>query len=364
VRAVFYRVLRSRMFSERVLIIGTGPLAHMVVEAVEAEPSGRYRIVGLADDGTGVGAAFPQYPVLGPLEDLGRVIDTVRPDRIVVALQERRGKLRVNPLLEARLRDIEVEEGAELYERLTGKLAIESLTPASLIFCRDFRRRPLVEVMAHGISVATALVALVVFAPLLALIAIAIKLDSEGPVFFVQERVGRLGRPFRLIKFRTMREAPGDHSEWAADNGFRITRVGHWLRKFRFDELPQFANILRGDMDLVGPRPHPTCNFSLFVTVLRNSPECGEQIPYYSLRSVVRPGMTGWAQVRYRYANNLEEEIEKMRYDLYYVKHRSVWLDLRILADTLKTVVMGHGAGERSRVSVGEPQWQLVVRPR
>jgi exopolysaccharide biosynthesis polyprenyl glycosylphosphotransferase len=363
VRAVFYRVLRSRVFSERVLIIGAGPLAHMVVDAVEAEPSGRYRIVGLADDGTGVGEAFPQYPVLGPLEDLDRVIDAVRPDRVVVALQERRGRLRVNPLLEARLRDIEVEEGAELYERLTGKLAIESLTPASLIFCRDFRRHPATEAVAHAISVATALAALIVLAPLLGLIALAIRLDSDGPVFFVQERVGRRGKPFPLVKFRTMRDLPGDHSEWAADNGFRITRVGHWLRKFRLDELPQVVNILRGDMDLVGPRPHPMCNFSLFVTVLRNSPECGEQIPYYSLRSVVRPGMTGWAQVRYRYANNLEEEIEKMRYDLYYVKHRSLWLDLRILADTLKTVVMGHGAGEHDTSAERRDAWQLVIRP-
>ena len=131
------------------------------------------------------------------------------------------------------------------------------------------------------------------------------------------------------------------HSEWECDNADRITRVGLRLRRFRLDELPQFVNVLRGDMDLVGPRPHPVSNFSLFVTVLRNSPECGEQIPYYSIRSMARPGITGWAQVRYRYANNLEEEIEKMRYDLYYVKHRSLWLDLRILADTVKTVLGG-----------------------
>jgi lipopolysaccharide/colanic/teichoic acid biosynthesis glycosyltransferase len=130
------------------------------------------------------------------------------------------------------------------------------------------------------------------------------------------------------------------------DNSDRITRLGYWLRRFRLDEIPQFINVVRGEMDLVGPRPHPVTNFSLFVTVLRNSPECGEQIPYYSLRATVRPGITGWAQVRYRYANNLEEEIEKVRYDLYYVKHRSVWLDLRILADTVKTVISGHGAIE------------------
>jgi len=141
-----------------------------------------------------------------------------------------------------------------------------------------------------------------------------------------------------------MRDQEGAPSEWAGDNAHRITRLGRWLRALRLDELPQFVNVLRGDMDVVGPRPHPGSNFSLFVTVLRNLPECGEEIPYYSLRSMVRPGITGWAQVRYRYANNLEEEIEKMRYDLYYIKHLSLWLDLRILFDTVKIVLFGRGS--------------------
>jgi lipopolysaccharide/colanic/teichoic acid biosynthesis glycosyltransferase len=142
-----------------------------------------------------------------------------------------------------------------------------------------------------------------------------------------------------------MHTATGSTSEWAKDNGERITRVGRWLRKFRLDELPQFVNILRGDMNLVGPRPHPASNFELLVLVSRNAPACGEAIPYYTVRSMVRPGITGWAQVRYRYANDLEEEIEKLRYDLYYIKHLSVWLDLRILFDTVKIVLLGRGTG-------------------
>jgi len=139
---------------------------------------------------------------------------------------------------------------------------------------------------------------------------------------------------FRLIKFRTMRVETKSRSEWAHDNCDRITRVGKWLRKFRLDEIPQFMNVIRGDMNLVGPRPHPVSNLELF----------GEGIPYYSLRSAVRPGITGWAQIRLGYANNLEEETEKMRYDLYYIKHLSFWLDLRILFDTVKTVLSGRGA--------------------
>jgi lipopolysaccharide/colanic/teichoic acid biosynthesis glycosyltransferase len=175
---------------------------------------------------------------------------------------------------------------------------------------------------------------LVVLAPLLAVIALAIKLDSRGPLLFVHQRVGWRGRRFKLLKFRTMRPASGNTTEWARDNGDRITRVGKWLRRFRLDELPQFINIIRGDMNLVGPRPHPVSNFELFL----------DRIPYYSLRAAIRPGVTGWAQVRYGYANNLEEETEKMRYDLYYIKHMSLRLDLRILAETARIVLLGRGS--------------------
>jgi lipopolysaccharide/colanic/teichoic acid biosynthesis glycosyltransferase len=172
---------------------------------------------------------------------------------------------------------------------------------------------------------------LIVLLPLFALIALAIRMDSEGPVLFVHDRVGARGRRFKLLKFRTMRPGEGRTSEWVRDNENRITRVGGWLRKYRLDELPQLINVVRGDMNLVGPRPHPVSNFKLFM----------EKIPYYSLRSIVRPGVTGWAQVRQGYANGLEEETEKMRYDLYYIKHMSLWLDLRILFQTVQTVLGG-----------------------
>ncbi|HEV8441358.1 MAG TPA: sugar transferase [Methylomirabilota bacterium] len=367
-RAAFYHIRRLQPFVKRVLIVGSNPQAYKVVEAIEQDGSGRYTIVGVADDAGGVGEPLSRYPVVGPLHRLEKIIEATRPDRIVVALQDRRGRLPVPPLLEARLCGIVVEEGAELYERLTGKIAIESLTPSSLIFSPAFRPPALAMAVGRTLSLAVAVVGLVALAPLFALIALLIRSDSAGPVFFVQERVGLGGRRFNLIKFRTMHVTGAAISEWACDNSDRITRVGYWLRRFRLDELPQFVNILRGDMDLVGPRPHPATNFSLFVTVLRNSPECGQQIPYYSLRSLARPGITGWAQVRYRYANNLEEEIEKVRYDLYYVKHRSLWLDLRILADTVKTVVSGRGAVDLEAPPIegrigAAPVWELAANP-
>jgi putative polysaccharide export protein (PEP-CTERM system associated) len=206
--------------------------------------------------------------------------------------------------------------------------------------------------MARLLSIVVALVALCVTAPLLAVVALAVRLSSPGPIFFRQRRIGLYGRPFTLIKFRTMRHDQVKRSEWEGDNRDAVTRVGKWLRAFRLDEVPQFINILVGDMNLVGPRPHPITNFELFTLVARNLNELsGAAISCYELRTLIRPGLTGWAQVRYRYANNLEEELEKLRYDLYYVKRISFWLDLRILLETAK-VLRGQSTRE---VTVSKP---------
>jgi len=207
-----------------------------------------------------------------------------------------------------------------------------------------FRAAMLQQLVARTMSLAVALAALIVLSPILAIIALAIKLDSPGPVLFQQTRVGAQGRPFTLLKFRTMR-AGTRRSEWELDNRDQVTRVGKWLRRFRLDELPQFVNILRGEMNLVGPRPHPVSNLELFTLVARNLTELtGAAIGCYALRQIVRPGITGWAQVRYQYANNLDEEIEKLRYDLYYVKHMSPWLDLRVLFETFRVLLQRRGA--------------------
>ena len=331
-RAITYAIMRSRSLTDRLLVVGSGPLAARLITEITSRPDAG-TVVGVVSDG-GPGAAGPaDIPVFPSTQTMAESIGAVRPHRIIVALSERRGRLPVNELLKARAAGIRVEDGIEVYERLTGQVALESLRPSNLLFSTDFRKSRVDVAAGRAISIAVAAAGLLATAPLMALIALAIKLESRGPVFFRQERVGLQGRAFTLIKFRTMREGNAA-SEWVGDNEDRITVIGRLLRKFRLDELPQFLNIVRGDMNLVGPRPHPVSNFQLFM----------ERIPYYGLRATVRPGVTGWAQIRLGYANNLEQETEKMRYDLYYIKRLSLWFDLRILFDTVKVVLLGHGA--------------------
>ncbi|MGH7349627.1 MAG: exopolysaccharide biosynthesis polyprenyl glycosylphosphotransferase, partial [Candidatus Rokuibacteriota bacterium] len=310
--------------------------ARTLIHEIEARPHYRYAIVAVAGEaGAGDEPSLP-YPLVGPLERLDKIIEDVRPDRIIVALTERRGRMPMRQLLDAEAHGIVVEDGLQTYEHFTGKLAIETLTPSFLIFSGAFRKSRLLLAARRAASLMVASVGLVLTAPLMLLIALAIKLDSGRPIFFVDERAGRGGHPFKLIKFRTMRDQTGADAQsvWQRDDSARITRVGRWIRKLRLDELPQFWNILNGDMDLVGPRPE----------MFRNVKTMNEHIPYYSLRHVIRPGLTGWAQVRYGYSVSLEQVTEKMRHDLFYIKHMSLWLDLRILMDTVKSVIFGRGA--------------------
>jgi exopolysaccharide biosynthesis polyprenyl glycosylphosphotransferase len=317
--------------AQRTLIVGSSAVAVKIIEEIAARPPSPYRVVGVVEE-TGSGPAFPFGGlIVGTVANLGDLIHELQPDQIVVSLNDRRGRLPMMDLVEARVRGIDVEDGVDFYERLTGKIAIEALTPSGLVSSRHFRKSHADLAFGHALSLLVSAIALLLFLPLLLLIAVAIKLDSHGPVLFVQERAGAGGRRFKLLKFRTMRPCERSTSEWVRDNNDRITRVGIVLRKYRFDELPQLVNVLRGEMNLVGPRPHPASNVRLFT----------ERIPYYSLRAVVRPGLTGWAQVRQGYANGLEEETEKMRYDLYYIKHMSSWLDLRILCSTVRTILSG-----------------------
>ena len=333
---------------ERILILGMTPLVEQLLVEVGRRPACGTLVVGILDEVVPVAAVAPGV-TLGPLSRLGPLVEELQPDRIVVAFAERRGRMPARALLDTYIsRGVIVEDATEFYERFSGKLALEWLTPMRVVATGKFQPRASQRLCARLTSVVVAMMAIVITAPLLALIAIAIKLDSRGPVLFTQRRVGLRGQPFTLWKFRTMRSGER-RSEWEGDNRDHVTRVGRWLRRFRLDELPQFANILHGDMNLVGPRPHPVTNLELLTLVARNLNEvAGAAFGCYALRLVVPPGLTGWAQVRYRYANNLDEEIEKLRYDLYYIKHMSPWLDLRIVAETAAVMLRGRGATERA----------------
>ena len=316
----------SRHSSERVLVLGSSSLAIRLLEELDARGSSVAWLVEKTFDPR----VFPnlRFVPRGDLRSLSSTASEFRPNRVIMALAEARNEL-MQELLRLQARRVRIEVRSDAYERLTGKFALEHLHPSYLIFSRKFAASEGSDRCARLVSIALTAVGLALTLPLFPIIAIAIKLTSRGPVFFVHQRIGLDDKSFALYKFRTMTEYAGRTSEWVSDNAERVTAVGHWLRKYRLDELPQFWNILRGDMNLIGPRPHPVTNQRLFE----------REIPYYQMRSMVRPGLTGWAQTRYGYANDLNSEIEKMRFDLYYIANRSAWLDLRILLDTVKTVL-------------------------
>ena len=329
------------LFAKRVLILGTGSTASMLIEDIESQREPRYVVVGVVD------LIVPGGPIanrwLGSFAELPAIVQRVRPTHIVLASDDRRAYLPIEALLQSRVRGILVEDTIDFDERLTGTMAIEALSPDRLVLSKGFRNSGATHGTARALSVIAATIGLVAVAPLLAIIALAVKLDSRGPVFFFQNRAGRDGRPFRLVKIRTMQVGGELRTEWIKDNEDRVTRLGKWLRRFRVDELPQLLNVLRGEMNLIGPRPHPTSNTQMFE----------QRIAFYRLRSAVLPGITGWAQVRYGYANTLEEETEKMRYDLFYIKNRSLWLDMRIVFETAGIMIWGGGAS-RVRRAMGD----------
>jgi sugar transferase (PEP-CTERM system associated) len=255
-------------------------------------------------------------------------------DCIVVAVDDRRG-LDVRELLSCRLRGLDVFDAPAFAERALKKIPVGLARPSDLVFSDGFGRPAWLLFARRAVSLAAALVLFVCALPILVAAALLTKLDSPGPIFYTQKRVGAHGRVFEMLKFRTMyvgAETMG--AVWASKNDPRVTRVGRWLRRFRVDELPQIINVLKGEMGIVGPRPERP----EFVSKLRT------MIPYYDLRALVPPGITGWAQIRYPYAASLEEAREKLQYDLFYVKHLSVLLDLVILFHTAKVVLFGRGA--------------------
>ena len=324
---------------ERLLLVGTSPAAvSLARELHEHRHELGVEIVGFVDaDPRLLGTPVVNPGVIGLIDDIPSIVRDKSVDRVVVSLSDARGKLPMEKLLEMKLDGVTFDHLASVYEEFMGKIAVENLRPSWLIFSSGFRKSRIHAASKRAVDIVASVLALVVGLPVMAAIALAVRLTSNGPVLYHQRRVGHLGHIFDVHKFRTM----GTDAEattgpvWASKEGdTRVTSIGHWLRRARLDELPQFWNVLKGQMSLVGPRPERP-EFVEDLTRL---------IPYYGQRHVVRPGITGWAQVRYTYGASTEDALQKLQYDLYYIKNSSIALDFFIIFDTIKTVIRRKGA--------------------
>jgi sugar transferase (PEP-CTERM system associated) len=322
---------------ERLLLVGTSDGAVSLARELFERTDLGVNIVGFIDpDPSRVGVALLNPGVIGTIEDIPAIVRARNVDRVVVSLSDARGKLPMDKLLEMKLDGVSFDHLASVYEQYTGKIAVENLRPSWLIFSEGFKKSRLLNVLKRLMDIACAVVGLTLLLPLMVLVAIAVRASSRGAVFFHQQRVGQRGRVFMVHKFRSMREdAEKDTGAvWAKANDRRVTPIGQFLRRTRLDELPQLWNVLRGDMSIVGPRPERP-EFVQSLTL---------EIPFYRQRHTVRPGLTGWAQVCYTYGASVEDAMEKLQYDLFYIKNMSIGLDLFVIAKTVKTVLMREGA--------------------
>lgn len=331
----FYLVARGP--HTNLLVLGTGNLAREAVREILAHPELGINVLGFVGDNPKmVGVSIVNPKVIGVFEDLPELMARHRIDHIVVGLQDRRGKLPIKELLDFKTRGVAIEDATTFYERVAGKIPIENLKPSWMVFNAGFSVTKRALMKKRILSILVSSVMLLLTLPVMLLLIVLIKLGSKGPAFYRQERVGQDGKIFTLIKFRSMCANAEEESGpvWSKDADDRITRIGRLMRRMRLDELPQFINVLRGDMSLVGPRPERPH----FVQQL------AESIPFYPLRHVVKPGITGWAQTNYGYANTLENTVEKLQYDLFYIKNMSLALDSLILLETIKTVLVRKGS--------------------
>ena len=329
-RKMFLALNRSGRLAERALILGAGPLSAVLSREIASRPEWGVRLTGYVgrpwdteDDGC---------RRLGGAEELVSIVERERIREVIVTMAERRGRLPVEQLLDLKTKGVVVRDGADVYESLTGKVPLESLRLSWLLFSPGFQLSRRRRFFKRALSLFLSGSGLVLTSPLLILTAVAVRLESKGPVIFRQERVGESGQIFKLNKFRSMKEG-ADPDKPAEENDSRFTRVGKWIRRTRLDELPQLYNILRGDMYFVGPRPF----------VPNQEWELMEKIPFYRQRWTVKPGATGWAQIHRGYCATLEDNVEKLSYDLFYIKNMSIGLDLLIIFQTLKTVFLGRG---------------------
>ena len=329
-RLAFTWLTQLPILVERVYVLGTGESAQRLVQGLRQNPEIGVEIASWTGKMEG---AVTRESVAAHLME---VVHKQKVRHVIVAMPDRRGTIPMRELLNLRMQGIKIEEAATWLEKISGKIEVESLYPSWLVFGEGFRRNSIVRAVRRAISVIISLIGLLVALPLLPFIILAIRLDSKGPIFYTQTRVGKGGRLFKVVKFRTMRQDAEAASgpKWAGDHDPRVTRVGKFLRASRLDEIPQLWCVLKGDMAFVGPRPERP----EFIELL------SKEIPYYGVRHMVRPGLTGWAQVKYKYGNTVEESREKLQYDLFYIKNVSIGLNLLIMFQTIKTVLLGRGA--------------------
>ncbi|HKD85336.1 MAG TPA: sugar transferase [Terriglobales bacterium] len=329
-RKLFFVLNRSARFSERAVLYGDGPLAMPLMQEIASRSELGVRVVGFVGQTTETAAGVPRFDD----SDLEELVGERGVRRVVITMGDRRGKLRVEELLRLKTRGIYIQDGPEYYESITGKIPLDSLRLSWLLFSPGFHVRAALRLYKRVFSLILGSLAIVITSPIMLLAAIAIRLDSKGPAIFRQTRVGEHGKLFTVYKFRSMYEGSDKVKLSPAEHGdARVTRVGKWLRRTRIDELPQLFNIVKGDMAFVGPRPF----------VPDQEEECAQQIPFYRERWLVKPGATGWAQINRGYNATLEDNKEKLAYDLFYIKNVSFGLDLFIMFSTIKILLLGRG---------------------
>jgi len=329
-RVGFAWLIQLPILVERVYVLGTGERAQRVVQGLRQNPELGVEIASWTGKMEG---AVTRDSVAAHLME---VVHKQKVHRVIVAMPDRRGTIPMRELLDLRLHGVKIEEATSWLEKISGKIEVENLYPSWLVYGLGFRRSTPFILVRRAISVIISLIGLILALPLIPFIILVIRLDSKGPVFYTQTRVGRGGRLFKVVKFRTMRQDAEAASgpQWAGDHDPRVTRVGKFLRASRLDEIPQLWCVLKGEMAFVGPRPERP----EFIEML------SKEIPYYGVRHMVRPGLTGWAQVKYKYGSTVEDAREKLQYDLFYIKNASIGLDLLIMFLTVKIVLLGRGA--------------------
>ena len=329
-RLGFTWLVQLPILVERVYVLGTGERAQRVVQGLRQNPELGVEIASWTGKMEG---AVTRESVAAHLME---VVHKQKIHRVIVATPDRRGTIPMRELLKLRMQGVKIEEATSWLEKIYGKIEVENLYPSWLVFGEGFRRNTIVKAVRRAISLVISLVGLIVSLPLLPFIILAVRLDSEGPIFYTQTRVGKNGRLFKVVKFRTMRQdAEAENGpQWAHDNDPRVTRVGRFLRISRLDEIPQLWCVLKGEMAFVGPRPERPEIIDLYC----------QDIPFYGVRHMVRPGITGWAQIKYKYGSTVEDAREKLQYDLFYIKNASIGLDLLIMFQTVKIVLLGRGA--------------------